>query len=543
MNLSRRRGRLFGSSSKSRCFALSSSLAVYDTDDDKCYDYYDNDEPDKAGFPVAVALAIFHNLQRTGVFRGGQLSREVLQILDERELIKHGCARQSKRLLLGHVRTIPDPSVRSDFAELLARHAKQGDFSQLSLRLEVCRDTCLQVPLLAAFANAFERHSVEQVTLQINSKEKPGGVVATLDEKQFSPRLLTQLLRKLVQVPRSELFVSVECDGSSSGDLACMDIFRALRSCRNDISPSCEVRVVVHHDIFRTSEISESLASCCNVVHCLRLPTASRFSFKSLSSLLRSTSLSSNSSLRDLSVFSVEKDEQDVELFCTSLADCLYSPTTSLECLDFYEGAPLNKCVMSGHLEQALECVRFSSKNFHRGKCLQRLRFDALGLSSKFWRTFGKKVLPHLKVKCLSIYHVEWSKYSREFISRGLQQNQYIQELELVYLRGDRAGYFRRDQQLIERCLCRNRCMNQIWDIVKTAYENKHDPLQLLLDKLTELNSTGTRPRLRTPSRSDREIENSTFTFTYHLVRDAMAVYLVSLGSSTSSPKRASYRR
>lgn len=537
MHLSRRRGRLFGSSSKSRCSASYSCLAVYDQDDDMCYDYHDNDEPDKASFPVAVALSIFHNLQRTGVFRGGHLSREVLQVLEDRELIKHGCARQSKRLLLGHVRTIPDPSVRSDFAELLARHANQGDLSQLSLRLEVCGDVCLQVPLLEAFANAFAPKSIEQITLQIDAKRTPGGTVSTFDKEQFSPRLLTQLLRKLVQVPRSEFFVSIECDGSSSGDLACMDIFHALRSFRKDISPSCEVRVVVHQDIFRTAEISESLVSCCNVIHGLRLPASSRFTLKSLSSLLRSTSFAPNSCLRELSVFSVEKDEQDVDHFCASLADCLYCPTTSLVSLDFYEGASLEKCVTSGHLGQALKCARYSSKSFHRGKCLQRLRFDALDHSSNFWRIFGKKVLPHLKVKCLSIYHVEWSKCTREYISRGLLQNQYIQELELVYLRGDRAGYFRRDQQLVERCLCRNRCMNEIWDIVKTAYENKHDQLQLLLDKLTELNSAGTRPR-RPSSRSEREIEKSTLNFTYQLVRDAMAAYMASLGTFNFPSRR-----
>ena len=86
--------------------------------------------------------------------------------------------------------------------------------------------------------------------------------------------------------------------------------------------------------------------------------------------------------------------------------------------------------------------------------------------------------------------------------------------------------------------------MNQMWEIVKTSYTNKHDdPLLLLLEKLIELNETGSRSSFGLLSRRDREIEtsvtNSTFDFTYRLVRDAMATYMVPLGGNTSSsPKR-----
>ena len=294
MNPPKRRSRLFCRSPP----APRPSFAIYDRDDDMCYNYRNNDERLlSCGSPVGIALSIFYRLQRTGVFSGVQLSSEVIQILDERQLIKHGCARQSKRLLLSRVRDIPDPKARSDFAELLARHAKQGDLNGVSLRLEVCRDTCIQLPLLESLSVAFERQSVEQLILQIDTKDKSGSTehLTLLEQQQYSTRLISQVLRRLVRIPRNELFLSIECDGSSKAERACMNVFRALRNCRHEISPSCEVRVVLHNDMFHTPGISESLASCCNVVSDLRLQSASTFTFKSLSILLRSASHGSSS--------------------------------------------------------------------------------------------------------------------------------------------------------------------------------------------------------------------------------------------------------
>ena len=136
---------------------------------------------------------------------------------------------------------------------------------------------------------------------------------------------------------------------------------------------------------------------------------------------------------------------------------------------------------------------------------------------------FCREVLPHLRVRCLSIYNVKWSTRTCEAFKKGFQANQYVEELEFVYLKGKRAQYFRRDQLILRSYLKRNRCMHQVWDIVRLAYDNKEDPMQRLLEKLTELSDPGVQ--------EDQELESAAFDFIYHLVRNALANFVVSVSA------------
>ena len=498
--------------------------ASYDESDDLSYDYHDN--CDFGGYPVAAALAIYRDLRRTGAI-SGVITREIFQALEDRQLIRLGCARQSKRILLCHIGRIPDPCVRQDLMVLLAGHAAMGDLREVTLRLKITDDAHL-VSFLPDFVKAFPQRSLSKLTLQVIAKgAKECETKACSDNSTFLRLWFTQFLKHFVQVPENELIISLECDESPAAATACVNLLRVLRSCGNRVPLGCNVRVFIYGGgLTHNPSIPASIAACCNVVDDLRLQSFSAFTLKSLAGLLRSTNLAtSDSRLRDVSVFSIHHTDHDVELFCTALAECLYNPLTTLECLDFYPGIFFDSFVLSGWLGKSLETASRVSTAFSRGKCLRRLRFDGSGYTSRFWRRFCRDVLPYLRIHCLSIYNVTWSTKLFEGFKKGLKANHYVENLELVFLKGERAQYFRHDQFSLQLYLRRNQRMHQVWDMVKMTYENTHGPLEKLLDKLTELNKC--QPTY--PARGLQEEDVPPLDFTYHLVRDALATHMVSL--------------
>lgn len=504
-----------------------SLCASYDNSDDSCYDY--NDTCDFGGPSVAAALAIYRDLRRTGAVKG-QITKEIFQALEDREFIRLGCARQSKGLLLGHIGHIPDPGVRQDLMVLLARYAAQGDLREVTLRLNISDSENLK-SIIPDFVRVFPRKSLSKVTLQVIAKGgKEDEKKAWNHSSNFLLLWFAQFLRHLVQVAENELLISVECDESLTATTACVNLLRVLQSCRTELPVDCNVRVFIYGGrLNHNPGIPASVSSCCNVLNDLRLQSSSAFTLKSLAGLLRSTNLAtSDSRLRDLSVFSILHNDQDVEMFCAALAECLYDPLTTLECLDFYSGLSFDVCVMSDHLGQSLATASRLSTAFCRGKSLRRLRFDASGYTISFWRRFCRDVLPHLRVQCLSIYNARWSTKLYEVFKKGLEANLYVGELELVFLKGARAQFFRRDRLSLQRYLRRNHRMHQVWDMVKLTYENKHESFATLLEKLTELN----KPKNHegpADGPQEQDIAIPPLDFTYHLVRDALVTYVVSI--------------
>uniref|UniRef100_A0A7S3P899 Uncharacterized protein n=1 Tax=Amphora coffeiformis TaxID=265554 RepID=A0A7S3P899_9STRA len=516
-----------------RCIRYSrdaSIYASYDESDGSCYDY--PNECDFGCSAVAAALAIYRDLRRTGAI-SGVITREVFQELQDRQLIRLGCTRQSKRILLCHIGRIPDPCVRQDLMELLAGHATTGDLRDVTLRVDSTDNPHL-VSFLPDFVKAFPTRSLSKVTLQFIARgSERNGEKGWSFNSNFLLLWFSEYLNKFLQVPTSELIISFECDDSPAAAAMCVNLLRVLRSCGNKLYIGCKVRVLIYGGRFAHKlGIPASIAACCNVVDDLRLQSSSAFTLKSLAGLLRSTDLaSSDSRLRDLSVFSIHHADDDIKMFCTALAECIYNPLSTLECLDFYSGVSFDSFVVSGCLGQSLVWASRASTAFNRGKRLRRLRFDGSGHPTRFWRKFCRDVLPHLRIHCLSIYNVTWSNKLFEGFKKGLKANHYVENLELVFLKGARVQYFRHDQVSLQRYLQRNQRMHQVWELVKMTHENKYDPLVALLDELTKLNH----PKSQSiyPARALQEQEDDTtvapLDFTYHLVRDALVTHMVSI--------------
>jgi len=517
---SRRRRRI-------RCSRDASMYASYDESDGFCYDYAD--KCDYGCSAAAAALAVYRDLRRTGAICG-IITREVLQELEDRELIRLGVACQSKRILLCHIGRIPDPCVRQNLMELLARHATTGDLCEVTLRVDSTDNPHL-ASFLPDFVKAFSARSLSKLTLQFIAKDTVGSKKkGWMSNDKFLFLWFSQYLNKFVQVPTNELIISLECDDSPTAAAMSVNFLRVLRSCGNQVYIGCNVRVFIYGgSLAHNPGIPASVAACCNVVDDLRLQSSFAFTLKSLARLLRSTDLScSDSRLRDLSVFSIHHTDYDIEMFCTALAECLYNPLSTLECLDFYSGVPFESFVLSGWLGRSLANASRVSSFFNRGKRLRRLRFDGSHLPAKFWRKFCRDVLPYLRVHCLSIYNVTWSTKLFGAFKKGLKANHYVENLELVFLKGARAQYFRHDQVSLDRYLQRNKRMHQVWEIVKMSHENKYDPMAMLMDKLTELNNP--KPGYAYPFRGQQEDDGIVppLDFTYHLVRDALVTHMIS---------------
>lgn len=441
-------------------------------------------------------------MKRTGSLPTIRLTSAIIKVLDELNLIKLACERQSGRICLY---TIPDAGLPSqiEFMHLLARHANQRDLLEVSLPVDL-NEYVANLSFLEQFTNSFEEQSLDKLTLRLVTSQHHHQLSKETNAmsryRTHGLPWLSQSLKLLTKVPRKELYLSIEWNGSAVAERECEDFFRLLsRHCSDRISPDCYVRVSIRGSNSLTRfpvSFYESVAACHHVITDIRLQEMSACKVVSLETLLMSTMLC-DSRTREITAFRVKIPDEDSETFCSALAETLWNPSTSLECLDLYQTS-LKKVVLSGQLGRSLESAKRQFASPFQTKCLKRLRFDATGCSDDFWAVFCSSVLPHLNVQSLSVYYMKWNtNVCNSFIS-GLRKNQYLGELDLVYLTGSREQYFRYDHRRIRRYLGEKRGVRDVWGTVSKCYSEGDQLHHMLKDIASEPDQPSSRAPLST---------------------------------------------